>query len=188
MRRTEIDAALDGYHYGVQFNDLSVKHPWNGRTERERALADLIALRKEFTTDILSLVRRKSADEPWEIADESMSADPHEDRRRARVTGEQITTAAEMDAEHMVRNSAPDSVRREPAWRVGYIEGRLSDQPTTPTVEQIALGRGVERIAELTAGVLHHHLAGHPSNGSESEHWRAAVRAVLADLGIEVRP
>jgi hypothetical protein len=71
MRRTEIDAALDGYHYGVQFNDLSVKHPWNGRTERERALANLIALRKMFAHDTLHLVRRKSINEPWEIADES---------------------------------------------------------------------------------------------------------------------
>ena len=54
-------------NYGVRFRDGSVRHPWNGRTQLQRATEELARLRKEYPGDAeaIVLVSRPGPDGPW---------------------------------------------------------------------------------------------------------------------------
>ena len=59
--------APDGFQYGVMFVDGSVRHDWNGSTQRWRAEEFLRHLRKEYKQDgpKLNLVRRRGISGMW---------------------------------------------------------------------------------------------------------------------------
>ena len=62
--------AQDGYRYGVMFNDGSVKHSWNGDTQREQAIDCAAAILLEQMTyagrtDNITPCRRRNGGE-WE--------------------------------------------------------------------------------------------------------------------------
>ena len=55
-------------HWGVMFEDGSVRHPWNGRTQRARAEEEVRRLRHAYYPDRFRLVWRESRHEPWQQA------------------------------------------------------------------------------------------------------------------------
>lgn len=65
----QCNLAPDGYQYGVRFNDGSIRDSWNGRTQRERAIAELVRLRAEYPRDDMALVRRAGRAAPWMVVD-----------------------------------------------------------------------------------------------------------------------
>lgn len=50
--------------FGIRFGDGSVRHPWNGRTQLQRAGEELEHLRAEYPGDPFELVGRVSPG-PW---------------------------------------------------------------------------------------------------------------------------
>lgn len=55
--------------FGVRFQDGSVAHPWNGRTQLQRATEEQERLRREFPRDTFELVVREREDGPWITAE-----------------------------------------------------------------------------------------------------------------------
>lgn len=51
--------------WGVMFNDGSVRHPWNGRTQRQRAEEEARRLRVEYAPDNITVAWRPSRDATW---------------------------------------------------------------------------------------------------------------------------
>lgn len=49
--------APDGYRYGVMYDDGSVSTRWNGRTQRERAQAEVDRLGARYKRDNITLAR-----------------------------------------------------------------------------------------------------------------------------------
>lgn len=58
--------APDGYRYGVQFTDGSVRHVWNGRTQRQHAESEADRLARLYTPDCIVAVRRVPGQD-WEV-------------------------------------------------------------------------------------------------------------------------
>lgn len=59
-------------NWGVMFSDGSVMHPWNGRTQKDRAIRALDRIRDEYPGDRIDLAYRPSPGEPWRrIEDEA---------------------------------------------------------------------------------------------------------------------
>lgn len=54
--------------WGVMFNDGSVSHPWNGRTQEQHARNTATALAKEYYPDNIRLVYRWLPNGPWQVA------------------------------------------------------------------------------------------------------------------------
>jgi hypothetical protein len=47
------------------FNDGSVMHKWNGRTQMHRALLELAELKKLYPNDHITLAYRPAPQAPW---------------------------------------------------------------------------------------------------------------------------
>jgi hypothetical protein len=57
--------APDGYRYGVMFYDGSVRHIWNGKTQRQRAEEEAALLDQEYHRDNIHPVRRAYGSRVW---------------------------------------------------------------------------------------------------------------------------
>ena len=53
--------------WGVMFNDGSVLHPWNGRTQREQAEKHQRQYREELAPDNIRLAHRPNRHSAWEV-------------------------------------------------------------------------------------------------------------------------
>lgn len=52
--------------WGVMFNDGSVMHRWNGRTQKMRALEEVAECNRLYPRDRITLAWRADRDAPWE--------------------------------------------------------------------------------------------------------------------------
>lgn len=55
--------------WGVMFMDGSVRHCWNGKTQRERATEERDRLNTEYSPDRFRLVYRESMKSPWVVVE-----------------------------------------------------------------------------------------------------------------------
>lgn len=59
--------------WGVMFGDGSVMHPWNGRTQRQRAEEEQQRLAQTYYPDQFWLCRRADRDSPWGVVGEGLT-------------------------------------------------------------------------------------------------------------------
>jgi hypothetical protein len=64
---TRITLSWGVTEWGVMFNDGSVMHPWNGRTQRERAEEEAARHHREYPNDTITVVCRSSGSDEWRL-------------------------------------------------------------------------------------------------------------------------
>jgi hypothetical protein len=60
---TTITLSWGVMEWGVMFSDGSVKHPWNGNTQQQRAEEEAIRLHRKYPEGTYTVVHRKGSEE-----------------------------------------------------------------------------------------------------------------------------